>query len=188
MKLFVTPESLREDSYALAQKFINDGFIPDFMVAIWRGGAPIGCHVHELIKYCGYDSDHIAIRTSRYIGIDKTNDVITVHNLGYLIEKLNKTSKVILIDDVYDTGLSIKAVIETFKEKLGNNMPDDMRIGTIYFKPLRNRTNIIPNYFVHESNEWIVFPHELEGLSLDEINKSMGPKIAEIVATTNTLK
>jgi len=50
-KLFVTPEQLRTDSYILASKVVKDNFEPDFMVGIWRGGAPIGICVHEFLKY-----------------------------------------------------------------------------------------------------------------------------------------
>lgn len=42
MKLFVTPDSIRTDSYKLASKVVDDNFRPDFMVALWRGGSHIG--------------------------------------------------------------------------------------------------------------------------------------------------
>ena len=116
MKQFISPESLRHDSYKLASRIVDSGFKPDFMIAIWRGGAFIGCCVHEFLKFLGLKTDHIAIRTSRYSGIDETHETVQVHNLGYLMEKLQKSSKVLLVDDVYDTGLSIKAILDTFKE------------------------------------------------------------------------
>ena len=186
MKHFVSPDSLREDSYLLASKVIEDGFKPDYMVAIWRGGANIGIMIHELLKYVGIDTDHIAIRTSRYSGIGLAKETVAVHNLGYLLERLNKDSKVLLVDDVYDTGLSLDAVFNALKEKLGPNCPTDIRVGTVYYKPLKNKTNRVPNYFVHESSEWIVFPHELEGLSIDEISEAMGPNIGSIVQKSVT--
>ncbi len=181
MKLFVTPDSLRKDSYALASKVVIDGFQPTHMIAIWRGGATIGICMHEFFKYLNIPTDHIAIRTSRYTGIDETASTVHVHNLGYLLERLNKDSKVLLVDDVYDSGLSIEAVFEALKEKLGDNTPQDIRVATVYYKPKRNKTTRVPDYFVHESDEWIVFPHELEGLSLDEISQVMGPEIADLV-------
>ena len=71
MKTFITPEQLRLQSHRLAAEVVRDGFEPDFMVAVWRGGAPIGCYVHEFLKYLGKTCDHIAIRTSRYSGVDE---------------------------------------------------------------------------------------------------------------------
>ncbi len=184
MKQFISPDSIRKDSYRLASKIIADDFRPDYMVAIWRGGAPIGCHVHEYLKYFNIQTDHIAIRTSRYNGVDSANNTVTVHNLGYLTERINKTSKILLVDDVFDTGLSIAAIFEALNEKLGDNMPVDVRVATIYFKPTRNKTTRNPEYYVHESNEWIVFPHELEGLTIEEIEQTMGEEISDLVKNT----
>ncbi len=184
MKHFISPDSIRIDSYTLASKIIADDFKPDFMVAIWRGGAPIGCHVHEYLKYFDIQTDHIAIRTSRYSGIDTANNTVTVHNLGYLIERVTKTSKILLVDDVFDTGLSIAAIFESLSEKLGDNMPVDVRVATTYYKPTRNKTKRVPEYYVHESNEWIVFPHELEGLTIEEIDKTMGTEIGDLIRNT----
>ena len=107
-----------------------------------------------------------------------------MHNLGYLIERLNKDSKVLLVDDVFDSGLSIAAVIEKLKEKLGDNFPSDIRVATVFYKPQNNKTNIIPNYFVHDTKEWIVFPHELESLTIQEIREVMGDDIADTVEST----
>ena len=43
-----------------------------------------------------------------------------------------------------------------------------MRVNNVY-KPKNNKTDIVPDYFVHESEEWLVFPHEISGLTSDEI-------------------
>ena len=182
MKLFISPDTLRIDSYKLAAQVIESGFKPDFMVALWRGGSTIGICIHELLKYCGIPTDHIAIRTSRFTGIDKASEEVAVHNLGYLIERLNKDSKVLLVDDVFDSGLSILAVIEKLKEKLGDNVSTDIRVATIFYKPHNNKTNIVPNYFVHDTKEWIVFPHELESLTIEEIRQVMGDEVAATVS------
>ncbi len=55
----------------------------------------------------------------------------------------------------------------------------EIRVATAYFKPNRNETGKEPDYFLHKNNDWLVFPHELEGLSLDElkIQKSALSKI-----------
>jgi hypothetical protein len=157
------------------------------MVAVWRGGAPIGCCVHEYLKYFNIQTDHIAIRTSRYNGIDTANSVVTVHNLGYLTERVKKESKILIVDDVFDTGLSIEAIFKTLSEKLEDNMPDDIRVATVHYKPKRNKTLKIPEYFVHESDEWIVYPHELEGLTIEEIEISMGNEVADLIRNTTLL-
>ena len=63
-KLFLNPQQLLEDSFALAAKVYRSGFRPSFIVAVWRGGAPMGIAVQELLAYRGIHSDHITVRTS----------------------------------------------------------------------------------------------------------------------------
>lgn len=181
-KHFTTPDQSRLDSIKLGEKVIKDGFKPDYLVAIWRYGAVIGCYIHELLKYV-YQTpvDHIAIRTSRYINPTTTLSSVQVHNLGYLVERLKSDSKVLLVDDVYDSGLSIKAVFDELAKRLGTNMPTDIRVATVDYKPQNNKTDRVPDYYVNITSKWLVFPHELEGLSIKEIEDNMSPEIANIV-------
>lgn len=197
VKQFISPSDLRMDSFRLGSMVVMSGFKPDFLVAIWRGGAPIGCYVHEVLKKCDMTVDHIAIRTSRYTGIDKTseNGKIEVHNLGYLLERLEPDSKILVIDDVWDTGLSIQAFKSALHDKLGVKCPTDIRVATIHFKPKRNKTDQKPDYFVHETDAWLVYPHELEGLSIEEVKQFFGEEVADLIvmcyaamATKETLK
>lgn len=181
MKRYITPQEVHDKSYLLGANVMASGFKPDYMVAIWRGGAPVGCYVHEMFKYLGCHSDHIAIRTSRYKGVDKARSSVQVHNLGYLMERLNKDSKLLLVDDIFDTGLSIKAVINTLKEKLGDNFPSQIRIATLFCKPARNKTDIIPDYCIEAVDSWIIFAHELEEQSLEEIEEFHGKDVSNII-------
>ena len=48
-------------------------------------------------------------------------------------------------------------------------MPDDVRVATVYYKPSRNVTDLTPDYFVHETSDWLIFPHEINGLTEHEI-------------------
>lgn len=182
MKHYTSTQQLRIDAFQLGAKIINDGFVPDYMIALWRGGSFIGCCIHELLNYkLPNRVDHIAIRTSKYVGVDQAAPTVHVHNLGYLIERLQSHHNVLIVDDIYDTGLSIQALYFSLQEKLGDNMPKDIRIATVDYKPTRNKTDKIPDYFVNVTNEWIVYPHELEGLTIEEIRENYGEEIGDIV-------
>ena len=50
-----------------------------------------------------------------------------------------------------------------------------------YFKPKKNLTNNKPDFYIHETDKWLVFPHELEGLTIDEIEKNK-PELADLIS------
>ena len=168
-KIYITANDLLLDSYKLAINMYDSGFRPDFIVGIWRGGTPVGIAVQEMLAYLGAKSDHIAIRTSSYTGIGEQNKTVQVHGLDYIIRNINYDDKLLLVDDVYDSGRSIQAVIETLRDKSRRNTPDDIRIATPWFKPNNNLTQRVPDYYLHSTDEWLVFPHELEDLTEEEI-------------------
>ena len=73
-KHYIQADQLLKDSYNLAWKIYEQGFKPDFIIGIWRGGAPVGIAVQEFLDYLGIPSDHIAIRNSYYSGINSTSN------------------------------------------------------------------------------------------------------------------
>ena len=168
-KHYISAQSLLEDSFRVAAKVYEDGFRPQFIVGIWRGGAPIGIAVQEYFDFKKVETDHIAVRTSSYYGINQQNKEIKVHGLHYIIENANADDSLLIVDDVFDSGRSIDALIKQLKTLMRNNMPKDVRIACPWFKPQNNKTDIKPDYFVHESDQWLVFPHELSGLTAEEI-------------------
>jgi hypoxanthine phosphoribosyltransferase len=179
-KRYIGAQELLDDSFRLGLKVLRSGFKPDFIVGIWRGGTPVGIAVQELFEHFGIRSDHIAIRTSAYEGIERQNETIRVHGLNYIVDKAEATDSLLIVDDVYDTGLSIKAVIDTLRRLSRRNTPHDLRVATVYFKPGNNKTERGPDYFIHETDRWLVFPHELNGLTRDEIAHHK-PEIARII-------
>jgi uncharacterized protein len=168
-KLFISAESLLRDSLELGRKIVRSGFRPSFVVGIWRGGAPIGITVQEVLEYYGIDCDHIAIRTSSYVGIDAQAQSVRVHAIDYLVSRLTFEDRLLLIDDVFDSGRSLQAVIDELAARCRRNLPDSIRIATVYYKPARNRSRLQPDYYTRSTEQWLVFPHELQGLTREEI-------------------
>jgi len=180
-KVFIDADELLLDSYRLAAQVIKADFEPSFMIAIWRGGAPIGIAVQEFLQYRGIESDHIAIRTSSYHGIDDQASQVQVHGLNYLAKNVIHEDRLLIVDDVWDTGLTIEAVIKELRRRARLNTPEEIRIAVPYFKPERNKTNLKPDFFVHEVDSWLKFPHSLEGLTIEEV-QSHRPDLYEIVS------
>jgi hypoxanthine phosphoribosyltransferase len=168
-KEFISADSLLRDSIALGMQIVRSGFKPTFLVGVWRGGAPIGIAVQEVLEFHGIDCDHLAIRTSSYTGIDKQSSEVRVHAIDYLVSRLTADDHLLLIDDIFDSGRSIEAVIRELERRCRRNMPQSLRIATVYFKPARNKTQLKPDFYVRTTDEWLVFPHEIQGLSREEI-------------------
>lgn len=168
-KLFISAESLLRDSLELGLRIVRSGFKPSFVVALWRGGAPIGITVQEVLEYHGIECDHISVRTSAYAGIDQSDKTVRVHAIDYLVSQLTFEDRLLLIDDVFDSGRSLEAVLAELTRRCRRNLPDQIRIGTVYYKPSRNRSALTPDYHVRETDRWLVFPHELQGLTREEI-------------------
>ena len=178
-KTFIQADQLLEDSFKLAWNVYESGFRPNYIVGVWRGGAPIGIAVQEFLEVLGISSDHIAIRTSHYSGIDQHNANVKVYGLNYVIRQLESEDSLLIVDDVHDTGLSIQQIINDLKTACKKNTPD-IKIATPYFKPTKNKTDRKPDFYLHETDEWLVFPHELDGLTIDEIKENK-PAVKDLI-------
>lgn len=180
---FVAADDLLRDSFQLAADIYKAGFRPDFLVGLWRGGSAVGIAVQEGLEHLGVKTDHIAIRTSYsgaagYSEMVNSAEAIRVHGLQYLLENLCSHHSMLIVDDVYSTGSSVKAVIDQLSRKTRRNLPQDIRIGTVWFRPT-NKTLRTPDYFVHETRDWLVLPYELSGLSIDELRRQH-PELQDI--------
>ncbi len=169
----VAADDLLRDSFQLAANIYKAGFRPDFLVGLWRGGSAVGIAVQEGLEHLGVTTDHIAIRTSysgalRYSEMVSKADAIRVHGLQYLLENLCAHHSMLIVDDVYSTGSSVKAVIDQLARKTRRNLPRDIRIATVWFRPTE-RTLRTPDYFVHETRDWLVLPYELSGFTIEEL-------------------
>jgi hypothetical protein len=168
-KIFISADSLLRDSMELGLQVVRSGLRPTFLVGIWRGGAPIGIAVQEILEYNGIECDHVSIRTSSYTGIDRQSRTVRVHAVDYLVSSLNAEDQLLLIDDVFDSGRSLEAVIAELRRRCRRNLPEQIRVATVYYKPARNRSSLTPDFYVRATDQWLVFPHEIHGLTREEI-------------------
>jgi uncharacterized protein len=178
-KTVLSAQDLLEDSFRLGIDILESGFEPTLIIAIWRGGAPVGMALQEVLAYCGVESDHIAIRTSSYVGVDERG-AVAIHGLNYIIKKISHDDRVLIVDDVFDTGNTIKAVVSEIRQRARDNAPDEIRVAVPWFKPSRNQTDMAPDFYLKETAEWLVFPHELDALTAEEM-LAVRPQLHKIV-------
>jgi len=181
---FIAADDLLRDSFQLAANIFAAGFKPDFLVGLWRGGSAVGIAVQEGLDYFGTKTDHIAIRTSytgaaAYSQMVSKAEAIRVHGLQYLLENLSSHHSLLIVDDVYSTGSSVNAVIKQLSRKTRRNLPKDIRVATVWYRPTE-KTLRTPEYFVHETSDWLVLPYELSGFSVDELRANR-PEMSDLI-------
>lgn len=186
-KRYVNANDMLVDAFRLSVQVFESGFRPDFLVGLWRGGSAVGIAVQEGLEFFGVDTDHIAVRTS-YAGFDAYHrqrsdkkSAIRVHGLRYLLDNVRSSHSLLIVDDVFSTGSSAQAVIDKLARKARRNLPKDIRIATVWYRP-SDQTLRPPDFFVHETHDWMVLPYELTGLSQDEI-RAHKPALADILDT-----
>ena len=62
-----------------------------------------------------------------------------------------------------------------------------IKIATVFYKPSKNQTQLVPDYYIRSTEEWLVFPHEIDGLTEDEIRQNK-PAADEILRLRDRTK
>ena len=174
-KRFIAADDLLIDAFALSVQVFKSGFRPDFLIGLWRGGSGVGISVQEGLEYLGVPTDHIAVRTS-YAGPEEYSrrmsgkGRIAVHGLRYVLERVEARHKLLIVDDVYSTGNSVRAVISKLRRKARLNTPTDIRTAAVWHRR-SDRGVGPPDFHVRETEEWLVLPYELSGLTPKQIAK-----------------
>ncbi len=163
-KKFITPSSLLLDSFRLASKIFLSGFIPDVILVMWRGGTPVGIVVHEFFLYKGIRTYHTVVKAESYTGIEKRIKPV-IENLPTVLENIPRNSRVLIVDDIFDTGQTLSAVCKTLRRKTRL-----IKTAALYYRK-RKDCRTTPDFFIRKADRWIVFPHELEGLNRRELLK-----------------
>lgn len=139
----------------LSRKIVASGFVPEVVVAIARGGLlPAGAIAYGLgAKNCG------TLNVEFYTGIGTVLDQPEVLppelDLGYL-----KGRRVLLVDDVADSGQTLKLGVELLEAEGAL-----VRSVTIFTKPT---TIVQPDYVWKHTNLWIDFPWSADGSVSEE--------------------
>lgn len=169
-KRFLSAGELLVDSYRLGARVIESGFRPELLVGVWRGGAPVGIAVQEYFTRRGLRCEHLPVKTASYSGPDRRQPEVAITGIQTVIDSLRHVSTVLVVDDVFDTGLSLKELLRQMRESVPGR-PPEIRVACPWYKPARNLAGFVPDYFLHETEAWLVFPHELMGLDQAELRQ-----------------
>jgi uncharacterized protein len=182
----ITPARMLEDSFKLGEKIYRAGFRPKHAISIWRGGTAVGLGVDAYFRQQGLFINHTTIATESYVGMGQQEEVI-VKGLEHVIETICKEDHLLLIDDVYETGNTIRKIIETLRRKARANFPDHILVGTIHRKPEKVEYDAVRVCCLYDlpGDTWIDYPHELADLVTDDpedpLLKQKDPDIWRII-------
>lgn len=187
-KIFVTEDEQILDGYRLGERIYTSGFRPTFIVGLWRGGSAVGLVVQECLATLGIETDHIALRTSyqgraQYERMAAQKAPLRVHGKQYLLENLNAEDRLLIVDDVFSSGRHTQAVVDALAKGLKRNLPTDIRVATLWWRPQDEGVGPKPDYFLHKTSQWLVLPYELNGLTEAEVIEHK-PFMAELLRPT----
>lgn len=132
----------------LADKIRGDGFRPDVIVGISRGGWPPARVLSDLL-----DNPNLAnVKAEFYLGVAETKGEPSITQ-PLSADVCGK--KTLVVDEVADTGKSLRLV----KEYVVQQDPSGVKVATIYYKPW---SIVKPDYYEKETSRWIVFPWEIK--------------------------
>jgi len=140
-------EEIHELCIKLADRIMESGYDPDVIVAVARGGWIPARLLSDLLEI----PEIATVRVEYYVGIYETK---SKPQITQPLQVDIEGKKVLLVDDIADSGKSLRLV----KEHLLERRASEVRIATLYFKPW---SVVVPDYFIRETDAWVCFPHEI---------------------------
>jgi hypoxanthine phosphoribosyltransferase len=194
-KEFLPYDTVRNNALRLARRIYHDGFIPDVIYVSLRGGVYMGNVISEYFKIVQRRARPVyyaAVVARSYTGV-RESDEIKVEGWTYPPEYLRTGDKVLLVDDIFDTGKTINHLAKIIMEK---GIPrKNLKVVVHdykYFHTKAEQLPIQPDYwcrkheiFSEEEDLWIHYwSHELIGLSepeLEEYYYKDDPELREVL-------
>jgi hypothetical protein len=193
-KEFIPYDVVRNNALKLAHRIHQEGFVPDVVYVSLRGGAYLGNVISEYFKFVrrsGRPVFYAAVVARSYTDIHEHSQVM-VDGWTYDPDYLRSGDKVLLVDDIFDSGRTINHLVNVILEK---GIPrEDVRIAVHDYKIrsfVEDSLPIHPDYYCrkHEirspdEDSWVHYlSHELVGLTDEEIelNFSADKEVVEIL-------
>ena len=197
-KEFLSPELIRNNALKLVHQIHKkDDFVPDIIYSLLRGGAYLAnvfSEYYKLVRKTGRPVFYAAVVARSYTDIREQANVM-IDGWTYSPEHLRTGDKILIVDDIFDTGKTINKLCEVIMEK---GIPrDDLKVAVHDYKvPVYKEEHLPfqPDYYCRkhiikspETDTWIHYmSHEFVGLTMDEIYANYND--AESVAILKELK
>jgi len=118
-KEFLPYETVRNNALKMAHRIYRDGFIPDVIYVSLRGGVYLGNVISEYFKIVQRRARPVyyaAVVARSYTGVAEAAEV-KVEGWTYMPEHLRTGDKVLLVDDIFDSGKTINHLAKIIMER-----------------------------------------------------------------------
>jgi len=144
--LFLSWDNVQWLSEKVSDLIMDSGYKPDLMIAISRGGFDPARIISDQLNIRKLASLQIIY----YTGLNSRKDEPEVlFPLNAQVEGL----KVLVVDDVSDSGNSLIMVKKYVEEKGAS----EVKIATLHHKPW---SKLMPDFYAEEVDKWIIYPWE----------------------------
>jgi hypoxanthine phosphoribosyltransferase len=182
IKEFLSYNTVRDNALKMTRRIYNDGFIPDVIYVSLRGGVYLGNIISEYFKVVQRRARPVyyaAVVARSYTGVQESEEV-KVEGWTYSPEALRTGDKVLLVDDIFDSGRTINRLADIIMEK---GIPrKDLKIAVHdykYFPDRAEQFSVQPDYWCRkhalaagDEALWIHYSsHELIGLTKEELEE-----------------
>ncbi|MCQ2610716.1 MAG: phosphoribosyltransferase [Treponema sp.] len=196
IKEFLPYDKVRNDALKLAHRIYNDGFVPDVLYTSLRGGAYMANVISEYFKIVRKDKHPVlyaAMVARSYNGVRSRSNNVLIDGWTYPPERLRPGDKILLVDDIFDSGNTINALAEIL---LNRGIPrEDLKVVVHDYKFFTYKDiqhPIQPDYYCRkfeitkpEEDRWIHYmSHELIGLSKEDLEEHYykdDPELKEVL-------
>lgn len=145
--IYFSLDDIQKQCYELSQKIRQDGFEPDVIVAVARGGFPVARFMADLLSVVELQSVQIELYKNITEKLENPNIInLNVQNI--------EGKKVLLCDDIVDTGATINLAINYLKK-----IKDvDLKVLTLH---VQDPPDIfVPDYYHTLVSGWVIYPWE----------------------------
>jgi len=154
-------------TFELAEKLLMSKYLPNSIVAISRGGLIPARILSDVINV----DEVYSIKASLWGVAGKISDKVIIQEVELPI----KSKKVLIVDDVVDSGSTLDAVVRRIK----TFNPEEVKTAVLHIKLT---SKYIPDYYVGrlESWAWIIYPWTIHEVIYSLMYKEYGCKLLDM--------
>ena len=195
-KEFLPYGKVRNNALKMAHRIYHDGFIPDVVYVSLRGGVYLGNLISEYFKIVQRRARPVyyaAVVARSYTGVRESAPEVKVEGWTYMPEYLRTGDKVLLVDDIFDSGNTINHLANVIMER---GIPrKNLKVAVHDYKYIYDKVEqhpVQPDYWcrkhdlsMNDEDIWIHYSsHELIGLSPEELEEhyyAEDPELREVL-------